>query len=317
MDQARLVFMGSSQFAVPTLRALSRRFHVVGVVSQPDRPAGRGRRTQPPPVKSLAIELDLPVFQPARLRAPEAVEELKVWRPDAYVVAAYGQILSPSVLEIPRFGSLNVHASLLPRWRGAAPIQAAILHGDQETGVTIMKMDAGLDTGPILSQETVRIGEQETAAELSERLAVLGADLLLKTLTPYLRGELAPQSQDEALATHAPMIKKEQGQLDFSLPAAALARQIRAYHPWPGSYTYVKEQRLKILRAHAAGDLEHDDRCANAGLRVVLGGLPAFCTGDGLLVLEQVQPAGKAVMDAEAYLRGNPAWEASHETRER
>ncbi|HEY5902380.1 MAG TPA: methionyl-tRNA formyltransferase, partial [Anaerolineales bacterium] len=181
----RLVFMGSPDFALPTLRALSERYQVVGVVTQPDRPSGRGRGLTPPPVKTLALELGLPLIQPERLRLPDAMEALRTFAPDLIVVAAFGQILKPSVLDLPRYGCINVHASLLPRWRGAAPINAAILHGDHETGVTIMRMDPGLDTGPILSQAAIPIGPDETAGELYERLSMLGAELLIETLPGY------------------------------------------------------------------------------------------------------------------------------------
>src|SRR5512147_1011647 len=220
----RLVFMGSPDFALPTLQTLSEHYEVVGVVTQPDRASGRGRELKPPPVKLLAQELKIPVIQPEKLRQPEAMEQLRLWKPDLIVVAAFGQILKKDVLDLPRFGSINVHASLLPRWRGAAPINAAILHGDEETGVTIMKMDVGLDTGPILSQRSIRLTPDDTAGSVTESLSHLGADLLLETLPDYLSGKIQPLPQPEEGATYAPMLKKEEGRLDFTQPAEELER---------------------------------------------------------------------------------------------
>ena len=195
--QPRVVFMGSPEFSVPSLQALSAHYKVVGVVTQPDRPAGRGQTLTPPPVKALALQLGLPSIQPQKLRLPEAMQQLRDWKPDLIVVTAFGQILRPEVLDLPAYGCVNVHASLLPRWRGAAPINAAILHGDPQSGVTIMRMEAGVDTGPLISQRAIAIQPGETAAGLAERLAALGADLLVETLPGYLSGELAPQPQDE------------------------------------------------------------------------------------------------------------------------
>ena len=226
--------MGSPDFALSTLRALHENYSVVGVVTQPDRAAGRGRELKSPPVKTLALELGIPVIQPEKLREPEAMEQLRAWSPDVIVVAAFGQILRQDVLDLPKFGCINVHASLLPRWRGAAPINAAILHGDEETGITIMKMDAGLDTGPILTQRSVRIQPDETAGSLFETLSQLGADLLLDTLPGYISGEIKPRPQPEEGATYAGMLKKEDGLLDFSRPAEELERKVRAFNPWPG-----------------------------------------------------------------------------------
>ncbi len=301
----RIVFMGSPEFALPTLRMLAERYEVSGIVTQPDRPAGRGRSLTPPPVKRLAGSLGLPVIQPRRLREPEAMAQLQAWKPDVIVVAAFGQILRPEVLALPRYGCLNVHASLLPRWRGAAPIQAAILHGDRETGVTIMLMDPGIDTGPILSQRSTPILPDDTAGSLSERLARLGADLLADTLPAYLEGRLAAQPQPEEGATYAPVLKKEDGFLDFHQPAEALARKVRAYNPWPGAYMLWQGENLKIHRARAA---IISDKKVPPGATAVANGLPAIGTGDGLLILEEVQPAGKKSMPGEVFLRGARGW---------
>src|SRR5512133_3549715 len=207
----RIVFMGSPDFAVPSLRALAERYHVVGVVTQPDRPAGRGRVLTPPPVKVLAQELGIPTIQPEKLKEPEAQAALQEWAPDLIVVTAFGQILRKSVLALPRYGCVNVHASLLPRWRGAAPIQAAILNGDTHSGATIMILDPGIDTGPILAQEAMEIRADDTAETLGQRLSEAGADLLIRTLPGYLDGTLQPKPQPEEGATYAAMISKEEG----------------------------------------------------------------------------------------------------------
>lgn len=298
-ERPRIVFMGSPQFAVPILEALVTAYPVVGVVTQPDKPAGRGNRLTPPAVKVRAQELGIPVFQPKRVSHPEAVERLRAWNPDLIVVAAYGQILKPNVLALPRYGCINVHASLLPRWRGAAPIAYAIWHGDTETGVTIMLMDEGLDTGPILAQRRVPIHPDDTQGTLSMRLAQEGAALLLETLPRYLAGEVRPQPQDNRLATYAPMLRREQGLLDFTQPAAVLARQIRAFHPWPGTFTFWKGQRLKVHRGHAV-----DTPSPGPGKPVIWEGRPAVGTAEGLLVLDEVQLEGRKPVSGEAFLRG-------------
>lgn len=298
----RVVFMGSPDFALPTLAALEKHYSVVGVITQPDRPAGRGRVLTSPPVKQLAAQLGIDVIQPAKLREPEAQEALKTWSPDLVVVAAFGQILRASVLELPRYGCVNVHASLLPRWRGAAPIQAAILHGDAETGVTIMKMDAGIDTGAILSQRALSIRPEDTAGSLSSRLAEEGANLLVETLPGYLAGGLTPIAQDETRATYASMLTKEQGELDFSKPAEALERQVRAFQPWPGAYAFFQGEMLKVLRAHVDGSV------AVPSQRSIIQNLPAVGTTSGWLVLDEVQPAGKRPMSGDVFLRGARQW---------
>lgn len=298
----RIVFMGSPDFALPTLAALDKQYSVVGVISQPDRPAGRGRVLTPPPVKQMAVQLGIEVIQPQKLREPLAQEKLKEWAPDLIVVAAFGQILRSSVLELPAHGCVNVHASLLPRWRGAAPIQAAIYHGDPESGVTIMRMDAGIDTGAILRQRAVEILPQDTAGSLSDRLAEEGARLLIETLPDYLAGKIAPHAQDEARATYAAMLTKEQGALDFSRPAVELERQVRAFLPWPGAYLFFQGEMLKVLRAHV------EPGEAAPGRRVEISHLPAISTVSGWLVLDEVQPAGKRAMPGDVFLRGARQW---------
>ena len=299
----RTVFMGSPDFALPVLHKLVDLYPVIGVVTQPDRPAGRGRLLTAPPVKILAQELNLPVIQPHRLREPEALQQLHDWAPELIVVAAFGQILRPEVLDLPPLGCINVHASLLPRWRGAAPIQAAILHGDDQTGITIMCMDPGVDTGPILSQRSIPINSEDTGATLSQRLSELGAGLLIETLPAYVAGDLKPQPQPDSAVTFAPMLKKEDGHLDFSQSALDLARRVRAFNPWPGTFTLWKDQPLKIHRTHAV-----DAPPGQYGKAIICQGLPAFTTGSGILVLDELQPAGKNPLPGKVFLQGARKW---------
>jgi methionyl-tRNA formyltransferase len=296
--------MGSPDFSLPTLRALAEHYDVVGVVTQPDRASGRGRELKPPPVKLLAQELNLPVIQPEKLRQPDAMEQLRLWNPDLIVVAAFGQILRKDVLDLPPHGCINVHASLLPRWRGAAPIHAAILHGDQETGITIMKMDVGLDTGPILGQRAIRLTPEDTAGSVFEKLSQLGADLLIETLPAYLSGKLQPVPQPEEGMTYAPMLKKEEGELDFTQPAEELERRVRAFQPWPGAFMDFDGTLLKIHRVHAVAEPGR----AQVGQRLIYRDQPAVGAGDGLLILDEVQAAGKKPMSGKSFLAGARHW---------
>jgi methionyl-tRNA formyltransferase len=298
----KIVFMGSPDFALPTLKALHEHFFLTGVVTQPDRPAGRGRKMQPPDVKVLAEALELPLIQPRTLQDPTVIQQLEAWAPDVIIVAAFGQILRENVLNLPPHGCVNVHASLLPRWRGAAPVQAAVLH-DEITGVTIMKMDKGLDTGPILSQRSVPIPDDMTAGVLFDHLAQLGAELLVETLPDFISGKISPSPQNDEKATYAPRLKKSDGLLDFSKPAAFLARQVRAYHPWPGTHQFFGGARLKILEAHA-----QDRKQVKPGGRYVVDEIPAWGTGEGLLVLDEVHPAGKQRMTGRDFLLGAKDW---------
>lgn len=296
----RTVFFGSPDFAVPTLDALiDSPYRPVAVVTQPDRGAGRGRQLRRPPVAERAAAVGIAVVQPSRLRDPEAVAELAALAPDLQIVAAYGQLLPPAVLEAPRHGTLNVHASLLPRWRGASPVSAAISAGDAETGATIMLVDETEDTGPILAQRATAIGARETAGELSDRLAVLGASLLLETIPRWLAGEIKPQAQDAALATRARRVRKDAGRIDWALPAGQLARNMRAYTPWPGAFTELGGQRVRLAAAAvepgsgAPGEVVGVDEDA---IRVG--------TGEGVLAVERLQRAGKREMSAAEFARG-------------
>jgi methionyl-tRNA formyltransferase len=299
----RIVFMGSPDFALPTLKALHEHYQVVGVVTQPDRPAGRGRQPQAPPVKQAALALGLEVYQPVSLRKPEVLAQLSAWAPDLIVVAAFGQILPKAVLGLPPKGCLNVHASLLPRWRGAAPIQAAIADGDDHSGVTIMLMDEGLDTGPILSQRSVPLPFGIIGSQLSEQLAELGARTLIEILPSYLEGMVAPLPQNEKDATYAPMLKKSDGLLDFNHTALELARKVNAYQPWPGTYFSFNGRQLKVLAAHL-----HDTFESEIGENYIVNDSPAVGTAQGLLVLDRVQLEGKKPMSGAEFLRGQPNW---------
>jgi len=301
----RVVFMGTPEFAVPTLQRLITTQAVVGVFTQPDRPAGRGRAVQASPVKAVAEAHGIPVFQPASFkRQPEAVDDLRGLAPDIAVVTAYGLMLPPAVLAVAPGGAINVHASLLPRWRGAAPIQHAILAGDAETGATIMLIDAGLDTGPILSQAVLPLPPDATAGTVGARLARLGADLLISTMPRWMRGEIVPRPQDDAAATHAPRLAREDGLLDWCRPAADLARRVRALDPWPGTFTPWGDGVVKVLAATSlpAGD----SRRSAPGTVIATPGGPAVIARDGLLRLDVVQPPGKRAMSGAEFARGRP-----------
>jgi len=298
----RIVFMGSPEFAVPTLQALALRYDVVGVVTQPDRSAGRGRRVRPPAIKVIAEELGLPSIQPVRIRHPEALSQIKQWHPDLIVVVAYGQIIRADLLNLPPRGCINIHASLLPRWRGASPIHAAILHGDVETGITIMRMDEGMDTGPIIRKHATPIGLSETSGDLAERLAPMGASLLLEILPDWIAGKIQAQPQSEEDATYAPLLKKSDGELLWEQTAIHLERQIRAYEPWPRSFFHWENLRVVV---RAAKVIEARSAQAQIGKIQVIDQFPAVTTSDGLLLLENVQPAGKKSMSGDAFLRGS------------
>lgn len=295
-----IIFMGTPEFAVPSLWSLSGAHRVIAVYTQPDRPAGRKQELQPSPVKQAALVHHIPVFQPEKLRKPEVVAQLADLKPDLIVVAAYGQILPQIVLDIPKYGCINVHASLLPRWRGAAPIQAAILAGDTETGVTIMEMEAGLDTGPMLRSEAVDITSTETAQTLHDKLSRLGARLLVETLDDYLRGDLKATPQPEDGVTWAHQIEKEHGRIDWNRTAVEIDRQVRAFTPWPGTFTDWDGQTLKILAGNVI------DGQAAPGEVVKHGSGIAISTQNGLFAPTMVQLAGKKAVSIDEFLRGYP-----------
>ena len=300
--------MGTPEFATPSLRALveaSARcgWEVVAVATQPDRPAGRGKQLVASPVKQMATKFGIPVLQPASLRKdPDAVETLRLLAPDLVVVAAYGLILPKRVLEIPTFGCINVHASLLPAYRGASPITAALLDGLAETGVTIMLMDEGMDTGPSLRQAALPILPDDTTLSLSARLAEQGAALLVETLVGWLAGDVAPVAQEllPGEPSACRQIRKEDGLIDWSLPAVRIERMTRAYAPWPSAYTYWKGEPFKIVKASVIED------SATPGLVERTESGAAIGTGEGRLLLHTVQPAGKRAMDVRSFLNGAP-----------
>lgn len=298
--------MGTPDFAVPALRSLHERaaengWQVVAVASQPDRPAGRGGKVVAGPLKELATSLGLVVIQPASLRkSPAALEEIRNLAPDLIVVAAYGLILPKSVLEIPTFGCINVHASLLPAYRGASPISTAILDGLSTTGVSIMLMDQGMDTGPVLAQASQPILPDDTTLSLSDRLAAQGADLLLGTLPGWLQGEIAPIAQDElpGKASICRMIDKEDGLIDWRAPASLIERMVRAYTPWPGAYTTWRGQSFRIVQAGVLSGSAQPAAVVRMGKEIAVG------TGDQLLVLRVVQPAGKKLLPVRDFVNG-------------
>ena len=296
----RLVFFGTPEFAVPSLRALlAGSDPVVGVVCQPDKPAGRGRHLATPPVKQVALEAQVPVLQPEKLRPPEFLEALRQWAPDLIVVAAYGRILPKAVLDLPPHGCINVHASLLPKFRGAAPVQWAILRGEAVTGVTIMQMNERMDAGDILLQRETRIGEDETYGELQARLADVGAQALIEAIAQLHAGTLQAQRQREEDVTLAPMIAKENGRIDWTQPAVVIARMVRAFNPWPSAFTDLDGKLLKIHRAHVGG--------AGTGIPgnvACVEGDIAVSTGDGTLVLDELQLEGRKRLSAAEFARG-------------
>ena len=303
MTRTRAIFFGTPDFAVPCLDALATVADVVCVVTQPDRPKGRGLELAPPPVKVRALALGVPVLQPVKVRTPDFAEELRALHADVAIVVAYGRILTRAVLDAPRLGCLNVHASLLPRWRGAAPIQWAVASGDSECGVCLMQMDEGLDTGPVLARRAIPIGPDETAGELSERLSQLGAQLLCEELPRYLRGELVAVPQDAARMTLAPLLDKTHGELDWHKSAQRVHDLVRGMTPWPGAYTRVPAGT--VLKVHATHLI---DALADAPPGTVLAadrahGLVVAC-GAGALALDVVQPENKRRMTAAEYLAG-------------
>ncbi len=301
--ETRVVFMGTPAFAVPSLRALlEARYQVVAAVTQPDRPSGRGGRLAPPEVKQAALEAGIPVFQFDTLKDDAARSEIEELSPDLFVVAAYGKILSRRVLAIPRRGCLNVHASLLPRWRGPSPIAAAILAGDAETGVSIMEMAPAMDAGPVVASATTPVLANDTTGSLSERLSVLGARLLVETLPGWYDRAISAAPQEDPLATYCPLLKKEDGHLRGEMTAAEAERAVRAYSPWPGAYVLYRGERLGIWKAHVEPRRLED--AAPAGAFAVCSGSPAIAFSNGLLVLDEVQRAGSRRQAGRDFLHG-------------
>ncbi len=301
-EPLRILFAGTPDFSVPPLRALLESEHrVVGVHTQPDRPAGRGRKLQPSPVKQVAQEAGVPVHQPVTLRQAEAVETIAALAPDLMVVVAYGLILPPEVLAVPRLGCVNIHASLLPRWRGAAPIQRAIEAGDRVTGVSIMQMDEGLDTGPVYLMRETPIEREDTAATLHDRLARLGAEALMEALPGIAAGTLQPRPQDESGATYAPKLEKKEAFIDWAQPAWRIERKVQAFNPWPVAQTRYEQANLRIWEAHAIEGM------AAAPGTVMAAGREGVdvATGDGLLRITRLQMPGKKPVTAQDFINAH------------
>ena len=295
----RIVFMGTPDFAVPSLEALLRRGHeIAAVYTQPDKPKGRGHKLLPPPVKVLALEHHIPVYQPTTFRTAEAVEMLRALQPELIVVAAYGKILPPDVLAIPPYGCINVHGSLLPKYRGAAPIQWAVLNGDKVTGVTIQRMAEGVDTGDMLAKAETEIGPDETSGELFDRLMVLGAELLVDTVDKL--NTLTPEPQDEALSTHAPLIQKEMGAVDWTKPASQVHNLVRGLNPWPAAYLTIDGKRMKLWKTKPV-----KAKGLPGVLTVLDGEMTVYC-GEDAVQLVEIQPENGKRMRGSDYLRGHP-----------
>jgi methionyl-tRNA formyltransferase len=300
MSGLRVIFMGTPEFACPTLqRLIDRGEQVVAVVTQPDRPKGRGQKLVSPPVKELALKNGIPVHQPFKVRDPDVVESLRELRPDVIVVVAFGQILPRALLEIPPRGCINVHASLLPRYRGAAPLNWCIVNGETETGVTTMLMDVGLDTGPMLLKQSTPVDENEDIVSLHDRMSIMGAELLSETLDGLSAGAIEPQIQDGAQSCYAPMLKKEDGQINWNLDAHSIHNQVRGLVVWPGAYTFLDGQVLKIYRTKVSTGSGLPGLVLQADKK----GLEVACL-TGSLIIEEVQLAGKKRLDVASFLSG-------------
>jgi len=300
----RIVFMGTPEFAVPSLKALLKSDdRVVGIVTQPDRPRGRGQRLSPSPVKVIAQRENISLLQPAKMKDPSFMAELSGWKPDVIAVAAFGRILPPAILSLPSRGCINVHGSLLPKYRGAGPIQWALINGETETGITTMLMDEGMDTGAMLLQATMAIGPDDTAGSLSSRLADLGGCLLVETLAQLKAGTLTPRPQDHGQATLAPLLKKEDGAINWAMSATSIANRIRGLTPWPGAYTFLKTERLTISRSVA---LDEATTLAPGQIIALTKDALHVATGEGVLVIRELQPANGRRMPAAQYLAGHP-----------
>ena len=300
----KIVYMGTPDFAVPPLRALVEAgYEVAAVITQPDKPKGRGKTMLPTPVKEEALKHDIPVYQPLRVRDPEFMRILEEITPDIIVVAAFGQLIPKAILDMPEFGCINIHASLLPKYRGAAPIQQAVIDGEKESGVTIMRMGTGLDTGDMISRTVVPLDKNETGGSLFDKLALSGAELLIKTLPSIFDGTAVYEKQPEESPTpYASMITKQMGLLDFSKSAGELERLVRGMNPWPSAYTFINGKTLKVWKSEAVSS---DDRAAAPGTVILAdrSGIHVACA-DGILVLKEVQLEGKKRMDTDAFLRG-------------
>lgn len=299
-----MVFFGTPHFAVPSLEHLiDSRHRVVGVVTQPDRPRGRGQKVTDAPVKTTAVQHGLPVYQPARLRDPEVLATLTGWAPDLGVVAAYGKILPESVLTLPRLGMINVHASLLPKYRGAAPVQRAVIDGEAETGITIMRMVSALDAGAMFARATRPIGPHETSDLVERDLAEIGARLLLKVIDDIVSGTATEEPQDDRLSTYASKVTKDEGLVDWTRPAIEIHNRVRGLYPWPHAYSYLDNERLILLRSQV--ESRHTSEAPGTVVDTS-GGVLRVATGQGCLGITELQPEGRRAMNARDYLPGHP-----------
>ena len=301
-NKIRTIFMGTPEFSLPGLASLSAapNFEIVGIFTQPDKPFGRKQVLTPPPVKEFALKHDLKIFQPQKIKLE--VETIKNLQPDLIVVIAYGKIIPPEILSIPKYTCINVHASLLPRYRGAACLNAPILNGDSETGVTIMQMEAGLDTGPILRQGIIKLTGTETLEIVHDKLSALGAELLVPTLNDFIAGKITPQIQDDSQASYIKTLKKEDGKIDWTKPAPEIERMVRAYNPWPGTYTTNNNKIIKLI------SVEHEILKSNdhkIGESFLANGRLAIQCGQDSLVILRLQLEGKKIMTSEEFLRGH------------
>ncbi|GFR35062.1 methionyl-tRNA formyltransferase [Thermobrachium celere] len=299
----KVVFMGTPDFAVPTLKKLIEKHDVIAVFTQPDKPKGRGQKVQYSPVKEVALEYGIPVLQPNRIKKEvEYIEKLKELNPDVCVVVAYGQILPKEVLDIPKYGCINVHASLLPELRGAAPINWAIINGNKITGITTMQMDVGLDTGDMLLKREVEILDTDTAGSLHDKLMVVGAELLIETLDKLEKGELTPQKQDDSLATYAPMMDKELGHIDWNKSSREVFNLIRGVTPWPSAYFYYDDKMIKVWRCELVEGFTNE--VAGKIVEVNRDGVKVSCK-EGIIILKEIQEQGGKRMDIATYLNGH------------
>ncbi len=297
----RIVYMGTPQFAVSPLRALvAAGYEIAGVITRIDKPAGRGQNLTAPPIKSAAEKMGLPVYQPKRIREASFIEQLRSIGPEVVIVAAYGQILPQEILTLPKLGCINIHASLLPAYRGAAPINWAIIRGEDETGITIMQMDEGMDTGAVLMQERIVIDPTDTAGSLTERLSTMGAKLITTALPLIVDGKLLPLPQDSARATLAPLLKKEDGIIDWEIPAVDIYNRIRGLSPWPGAYTFLDGKKIKIIATEVVSSTGEPGRLYERDRQILETG-----TGKGLLRIVRIQPEGKRPMTAGDFMRGH------------
>jgi methionyl-tRNA formyltransferase len=314
LNPFRIIFMGTPAFAVPSLKALlDHGEKIAAVVTQPDRPKGRGRKLTPPPVKEAAISAGLPVFQPEKIKGQDFLAQLRDFQPDLIIVAAYGRILPSPLLHMPRLGTLNVHGSILPKYRGAAPIQWALLNGESETGVTIMQMDEGMDTGDILLTKRIPITNDDTSGSLLEKLSKLGGRALAEALDLLRANRLFPVKQDDSQASAAPLLTKDMGRIDWSWPAARIGRFIRGLDPWPTAYTSLAGKRLRLFKPEVveqasidSGTAEASSPCAAGTVRRADDEGLLICTGRDFLLIKEIQPEGGRRMPVSAFLRGHP-----------